>query len=322
MNHITRRASIAMIASILPIAAMAQYPDKPIRIVVPYAAGGPTDAMARILQSPLQEALGTTVIIENVPGAGGSMGAKQVLRAPADGYTLFLGNNGPSAVTPLLQKGADFDPLKDFSPISAISKATMVVTASTGVPANDLKSFLAYAKSNPGKLNYASAGIGSLGHLGTELLIKQSGVQMTHVPYKGMAPTLNALLTDEIQFLLTTPTDAMFAHIATGKIKLLGVTSDEPSPLAPSVDVVHKTVPGFVLYSWFALLAKAGTPEPVIQKLNKAINQAVESEDVKKRFMSLGVVAGGSTPQVVMDYIKQDYARWSTIIRERNIQPD
>lgn len=322
MHNLTRRASIALLASLSPILAIAAYPEQPIRIVVPYAAGGPTDAMARILQAPLQQELGTPIVVENVPGAGGALGAKQVLRAPADGYTLFLGNNGPSAVTPLLQKGAGFDPLKDFAAISAISKASMMVAASPKLPVSDMKSFLAYAKANPGKLNYASAGIGSLGHLGTELLLKQSGIQMTHVPYKGMAPTLNALLGDEVQFLLTTPTDAMFAHITAGKIKLLGVTSDEPSPQAPGVDVVQKSVPGFVLHSWFALLAKAGTPEPVIQKLNKAINHVVQSEDVRKRFNSLGVVAGGSTPQVVMDYIRQDTAHWSVIIREKNIQPE
>lgn len=322
MQKITRRSSIALLASLSPILAMAAYPEQPIRIVVPYAAGGPTDAMARILQTPLQQALGTTVIVENIPGAGGSLGAKQVLRAPADGYTLFLGNNGPSAVTPLLQKSAGFDPLKDFAAISAISKATMLVAVSPKVSATDMKSFLTYAKDNPGKLNFASAGIGSLGHLGTELLLKQSGIQMAHIPYKGMAPTLNALLSDEVQFLLTTPTDAMFAHISAGKIKLLGVTSDEPSPQAPSVEVVHKSVPGFILYSWFALLAKADTPEPIIQKLNQAINQALRTEDVRKRFNALGVVVGGSSPQVVMDDIKQDIARWSVVIREKNIQPE
>ena len=315
-------AAICLLAFAAPISALAAYPEQAIRIIVPYAAGGPTDAMARILQAPLQQALGTTIIVENVTGAGGALGAKMVLRAPADGYTLFLGNNGPSAVTPLLQKNSGFDPIKDFAPISSIAKAAMVVASSTSVPVTDMKSFVAYAKSQPGQLNYASAGIGSLGHLGTELLIKQSGIQMAHIPYKGMAPTLNALIGNEVQFLLTTPTDAMFAHAKAGKIRLLGVTSNGPSSSAPGVEPIQSTVPDFVLYSWFALLAKAGTPEPILQKLNAAINNVVQSDAVQKRFYALGVVAGVITPKLVSDYIQQDTARWGAIIRDKNIQAE
>lgn len=312
-----------LIAAALPLAAQAAYPDKPIRLVVPYAAGGPTDAMARILQAPLQKALGgATVIVDNVPGVGGALGAQQVLRAPADGYTLFLGNNGPSAVTPLLQKNAGFDPIKDFAPVSMVAKSTMVLAVGAGVPANNMKSFLAWAKNSGGNANYASAGIGSLGHLGTELLLKQAGLKMTHVPYKGQAPTLNALLGGEVQVLLTTPTEAMRGQIASGKIKLVGVTSETPSPHDPNADVIAKSVPGFTLYSWFAILVKAGTPPEIIDQLHKAVVTAVASDDVRKRFDSLGVDAESSTPAKVMDYVNQDVSRWSAIIREQNIQPE
>lgn len=310
-------------AAALPVAAQAAYPDKPIRLVVPYAAGGPTDAMARILQAPLQKALGgATVIVDNVPGVGGALGAQQVLRAPADGYTLFLGNNGPSAVTPLLQKNAGFDPVKDFAPVSMVAKSTMVLTVGAGVPANNMKSFLDWAKKNGGSANYASAGIGSLGHLGTELLLKQAGLKMTHVPYKGQAPTLNALLGGEVQVLLTTPTEAMRGQVAAGKIKLVGVTSEIPSPHDPNADVIAKSVPGFTLYSWFAILVKAGTPPEIIERLHNAIVTAVASDDVRMRFDSLGVDAESSAPAKVMDYVKQDVSRWSAIIREQNIQPE
>jgi tripartite-type tricarboxylate transporter receptor subunit TctC len=312
----------AALAAALPLAAAAAWPEKPIRIVVPYAAGGPTDAMARILEGPLREALGTPIIVDNVPGAAGAIGAQQVLRAPADGYTLFLGNNGPSAVTPLLMKNANFDPVKDFQPLSLVAKATMVLAVSKDVPANDMKSFVAYARSHPGKLNYASAGSGSLGHLGSELLLKEAGLQMTHIPYKGQAPTLTALIAGDVQMLLTTPTDAMRGQAATGKIKLIGVTSDSPSPFDPKVDLVQSAVPGYTLYSWFALLVKAGTPDDVASRLAKAINAAVANEDVRKRFAALGIVAEGSGPQQVSDFIKQDVSRWSVIIRERNIQAD
>jgi tripartite-type tricarboxylate transporter receptor subunit TctC len=318
-----RTLSVLLVAAAaLPIAAVAAYPEKPIRIVVPYAAGGPTDAMARILEAPLRQALGTPIIVENVPGAAGEIGAQQVLRAAADGYTLFLGNNGPSAVTPLLQKSAGFDPVKDFQPLSLIAKATMVLAVSKDLPVTDMKSFVAYARANPGKLNYASAGTGSLGHLGTELLLKQAGLQMMHVPYKGQAPTLNALLGGDVQVLLTTPTDAMRGHAAAGKIKLIAVTSDTPSPFDPKTELVQSTVPGYVLYSWFALLVKSGTPDDVVARLGKAINAAVESEEVRKRFAALGIVAEGSPPRKVTEYIKQDVSRWSVIIRERNILAD
>ncbi|MEZ2294989.1 Bug family tripartite tricarboxylate transporter substrate binding protein [Variovorax sp. RCC_210] len=316
-------AAAAATAAALPFAATAAFPDKPIRLVVPYAAGGPTDAMARILQAPLQQALGgATVIVDNVPGVGGALGAQQVLRAPADGYTLFLGNNGPSAVTPLLQKNAGFDPVKDFVPISMVAKSTMVLAVSADVPATNMSSFLEWAKKTNGKANYASAGVGSLGHLGTELLIKQAGIKMTHVPYKGQAPTLNALLGGEVQVLLTTPTEAMRGQMATGKIKLVGVTSETVSPHDPKADPIGKYVPGYSLYSWFALLAKAGTPPAVVEQLHAAVVKAVASEDVKKRFDSLGVDAESSAPPKVMEYVKQDVARWSVIIREQNIQPE
>lgn len=322
--QLTRRHALAALAAlpVAPLTAAAAYPDKPIRIVVPYAAGGPTDVMARLLQGPLQQVLGTTVIVDNVPGAGGALGAMQVVRAPADGYTLFLGNNGPSAVTPLLQKNAGFDPAKDFAPISLIAKSTMTLTVSADVPATDMASFLAYARARPGKLNYASAGIGSLGHLGSELLAKQAGLQMTHVPYKGQAPTLNALIAGEVQVLLTTPTDAMRAHVAAGKIKLVAVTSDQPSPFDPKADLISRGVPGYVLYSWFALLAKAGTPDPVLAKLHQAIASAAGSDEMRKKFATLGVVAESSTPQAVSALINEDLARWSAIIRERDIKPE
>jgi tripartite-type tricarboxylate transporter receptor subunit TctC len=305
-----------------PATTFAAFPDKPIHVVVPYSAGGPTDAMARILQGPLQKALGVVLIVDNVPGAGGAIGAQQVLHAPADGYTLFLGNNGPSAVTPLLQKNAAFDPLKDFVPVSLIAKATMVLTISSALPADDVKSFLSYAKAHPGSLNFASAGIGSLGHLGSELLAKDAGLQMTHIPYKGQAPTLQALMMNDVQVLLTTPTDAMRAQVAAGKIKLIGVTSDRPSPFDPKTDRVHDAVPGFVLYSWFAFQAKAGTPAPMLARLHDAINTALESDEVKKRFAGLGIVAEGGPAQDVTALVKQDVARWGPIIRDRHIEAE
>lgn len=314
------RFALALAAALAFLPARAAWPERPIYIVVPYAAGGPTDAMARILQLPLHQALGTSVIIEDVPGAGGAIGARQVVRGAADGYTLFLGNNGPSAVTPLLQKSAGFDPAKDFAPISLIAKATMMLAVSAQVPAHDMASFIAYGRAHPAKLNYASAGVGSLGHLGSELLAKQAGIEMTHVPYKGQAPTLEALLTNDVQVLLTTPTDAMRGFIASGRIKLIAVTSDKPSPFDPKAELVARSLPGYVLYSWFALLAKAGTPEAAVSRLNQVLATVLASDEVKQRFAALGIVAESSAPAAVSALIDQDLARWGPIIRERHIE--
>jgi tripartite-type tricarboxylate transporter receptor subunit TctC len=318
----TLQALVAGAVLAVPALGLAAYPDKPIHLVVPYSAGGPTDAMARILQMPLQQALGVPVIVDNVPGAGGAIGAQQVLHASADGYTLFLGNNGPSAVTPILQRNAGFDPLKDFAPIALIAKATMVLTISGAIPADDMKSFLSYAKAHPGNLNYASAGVGSLGHLGSELFAKETGLRMTHIPYKGQAPTLQALMTNDVQMLLTTPTDAMRAQIAAGKIKLIGVTSEGPSPFDPKTDVVQKSVPGFVLYSWFAFFARSGTPAPVLARLHDAVAAAAATDEVRKRFAGLGIVAEAGSPQEVTALVKQDVTRWTAIIRDRHIEAE
>jgi tripartite-type tricarboxylate transporter receptor subunit TctC len=319
-RHILAAGGSAALAALVPLAARSE--DRTIRIVVPYAAGGPTDAMARVIQPALQKVLAATVIVDNVPGAGGAIGAQNVLRAPADGNTFFLGNNGPSAVTPLLQKGATFDPVKDFVPVGMLAKATMELAVSAQVPATDMKSLIAYARANPGKLNYASAGIGSLGHLASELLVKQSGLKMRHIAYKGQAPTVNALLANEVQMLLTTPTSVMHGHIDSGRIKLIAVTSEEPSPTYPKADVVHRTLPGFVLYSWFALMAKAGTPEPALAGMRKALAATLAMEDVRKRFDALGVSVDAGGPAEVAAYIRQDVARWGAIIREQNIRPE
>jgi tripartite-type tricarboxylate transporter receptor subunit TctC len=319
-RHILTAAGSAALVATLPGVARSQ--DRTLRIVVPYAAGGPTDTMARVLQTPLQKLLGAVIVIENVPGAGGAIGAQNALRAPADGNTFFIGNNGPSAVTPLLQKNAGFDPVKDFAPVGMIAKATMQLAVSSEVPATDMNSLIAYVRANPGKLNYASAGIGSLGHLASELLVKQAGLKMTHVSYKGQSPTLNALLANEVQMLLTTPTEVMRGHIASGRIKLIAVTSEEPSPLDPKADLVRRALPGFTLYSWFALMAKTGTPDAAMVSMRKALSTALSSEDVRKRFEALGVAADAGGPANVSAYIQQDLARWGAIIREQNIRPE
>ena len=208
-------------------AAADNYPSRPIRLIVPYPAGGSTDIMARALQEPMAKILGQPLIIDNRGGAAGTTGANEAARADADGYTLLFANNGPISIAPLLQKGVDFDPLKSFAPVSLVSKAPLVLVASEKVPVNDVAGLIAYAKAQGKPMLYATAGPGSLGHLSTERFLNQAGLQMIHVPYRGQAPTTLAIFAGEVDILLTTTSDTLNEHIRSGKVKLLGVSSPE-----------------------------------------------------------------------------------------------
>ena len=214
-------------------AAADNYPSRPIRLIVPYPAGGSTDIMARALQEPMAKILGQSLIIDNRGGAAGTTGANEAARADADGYTLLFANNGPISIAPLLQKGVDFDPLKSFAPVSLVSKAPLVLVASEKVPVSNVAGLIAYAKGQSKPMLYATAGPGSLGHLSTERFLNQAGLQMIHVPYRGQAPTTLAIFAGEVDILLTTTSDTLNEHIRSGKVKLLGVSSREASPVAP-----------------------------------------------------------------------------------------
>ena len=298
------------------------FPSKPIHIVVPYPAGGTTDLMARALQEPMQKTLGQPVIVDNKPGAAGAIGAREVSRAPADGYTLLFSNNGPSSTTPLLVKDAGYDGIKDFAPVSLVSTAPLFVVVNASVPANDLKSFIDYARSQPNGLEYASAGIGSLGHLASELFARMAGIKMIHIPYKGQAPTSNAVMTGEVKVLITTSSSAMNGYITAGRLKLLGVSTAEPSPLAPGAPVVASVLPGYKVEIWFGLLAPAGTPADVVAKLNDAVGKALALPDLQQRFVNFGVIATAGTPKRLGDLIVDEVPRWTQIVREANIRAE
>jgi tripartite-type tricarboxylate transporter receptor subunit TctC len=320
-----RRSTLALAAALALAPALAfgqAFPNKPIRLVVPYAPGGTTDLMARALQEPLQKSLGQPVIIDNKPGASGVLAAREVIRAKPDGYTLFFVNSGNVAVTPFVVKDAGYDGAKDFAPVALVSSAPLFVVVPADLPVSDLKGFIDYAKKQPNPLPYASAGVGSFGQLSTELFAKTAGLKFTHIPYKGQAPTTNAVLTGEVKLLITTASGAMNDFIANGRLKLLGITSAEPSDLAPGAPTVGTVLPGYVAETWFAVLSTAGTPPEAVNKLNEAINAALASPDMQKRFRTFGVEAKTSTPQRLGEMISQDIARWGPIIRENNIQAE
>ena len=320
-NFLAWLAAIATVAVALPLRAEAQsFPDKPIRVVVPYAAGGSTDNMARVMQEPLQKMLGQPVIIDNKAGASGVLAAREVIRSRPDGYTLFFVNNGNLAVVPFVQKDANYDGAKDFTPIALVSSAPMVAVVPAVLPVTDLRSFVEYAKKN--HVNYASAGVGSFGHLASELFANKAGLKLTHVPYKGQGPTTTAVISNEVQLLITTPSSTMNEFIANKRLKLLAVTTPEPSPLEPGTPTIGSVFPGYAAESWFAIIGPAGMPADLVAKLNAAISAAVQLPEIQQRFTTFGVVAKTTTPQKLSQMVAEEVARWTPVIRDNNIRTD
>jgi len=320
-NFLAWLAAIATAAVALPLRAEAQsFPDKPIRVVVPYAAGGSTDNMARVMQEPLQKMLGQPVIIDNKAGASGVLAAREVIRSRPDGYTLFFVNNGNLAVVPFVQKDANYDGAKDFTPIALVSSAPMVAVVPAVLPVTDLRSFVEYAKKN--HVNYASAGVGSFGHLASELFANKAGLKLTHVPYKGQGPTTTAVISNEVQLLITTPSSTMNEFIANKRLKLLAVTSPEPSPLEPGTPTVASVYPGYAAESWFAIVGPAGMPADVVARLHEAITKTVQMPDIQQKFASFGVIPKTATPQKVGQMTAEEITRWTPVIRDNNIRAD
>ena len=295
------------------------YPNRPLRLIAPLAPGGTTDIMARTLQEPLSKALGQPVIVDNKAGAAGAIGTKQVATATPDGYTLVFGNNGPSAIVPLLQKDVGYDPVKDFAPVSLVSIAPLVLVLHPGVPATNVGEFIAWAKTQPGGVEYATAGAGSLGHLATELFGKEAGLKLVHVPYKGQAPATMAVLNGEVKMLLTTSSDTMGSAVKDGKLKLLGVSTAKPSPLMPGAPTIGQSLKGFEVNVWFGILAPAGTPAPVIAKLNAAIRAVLADPEIQRKFMGYGCIATASTPQEFAAMIGAEVPKWKSVVETAKI---
>lgn len=319
---LSKAAGIAATFVVLQAAAQG-FPSKPIHIVVPYPAGGTTDIMARALQEPMQKALGQPVIVDNKAGAGGAIAAREVARSPADGYTLLFSNNGPSSTVPLLQKDAGYDSLKDFAAVSLVSTAPMFVVVNGAVPVANLAQFISWAKAQPDPVQYATAGVGSMGHLSSALFGRAAGIRMAHIPYKGQAPTTNAVLSGEVKVLITTASAAMNGYLSAGRLKLLGVSSAEPSPLAPpGTPLVKDALPGYVVDIWFGILGPAGMPADVIAKLNDAIGRALALPELQTRFRGFGVIATASTPARLHEMIATEVPRWAQVVRDAGIKAD
>ena len=316
-----RRGLLA--AAVLGAATLAHaaYPEKPITLVVPWAPGGSTDILARALAEQLTKTMGQPIIVDNRAGASGNIGSNFVAKAKPDGYVLLVGSMSTHAMNPALMPNMPFKGVEDFTPIAQMANVVNTMVVSASVPATNVREFIAYAKANPGRLNYASAGAGSTNHLSAVLFEKAAGVQMTHIPYKGGAPAVVDTVADQTQVLFSAGTQTL-PHVKTGKLKLLAVTEAQRSVLLPNVPTVAETLPGFELGVWYGLFGPKGMPADMVQKLNDATNAALAVPAVRERMDSIGVEIVKKTPQQFGDVLAADAQRYGKTIRDLGITMD
>ena len=317
-----KRAACGAAVLLAASAAVAQtYPSKPIRIVVAYPAGGPNDISARTVGQKLSELLGQPVVVENRPGAAGNIGSQLVAQSPPDGYTLL---NGASALTiaPALSKNLAYDVAKDFAPISLTCVSGFVLAVHPSVPASSVKELIALAKARPNQLKYASSGVGAPPHLAGELLKNMSRTEILHVPYKGVGQSISDLVAGHIDMMFTSPPNAV-PQVKARKIKALGVSMMTRSPLLPEVPTLNESgLKGFEIGTWFGLLAPAGTPPEIVNRLNAATVKVVAARDFRDQMAAQGLDARSSTPAEFSAHIRAELAKFAKLVREAKIQPE
>jgi tripartite-type tricarboxylate transporter receptor subunit TctC len=304
-------------------AASAQvYPTKPIRFVVPFAPGGSTDTLARVLALKLSDALGQQVVVDNRSGANGNIGMEIVAKAPADGHTILLGYIANVAIAPSLYEKLPFDPVKDYEPVTLIATSPNVLVAHPSVAAKNLKELIALAKAQPGKLNYASASIASVGHLTGELLNELAGIKMTHVAYKGSGQAVTDLLGGHIQ-LMFSGFSSTLPHIKSGKLRALAQTGEKRSAALPDVPTIAESgFPNFEATAWYGVHAPAKTPKAIVNRLNAEIVKALKLPDVKERLSGLGFEIAASTPEAYGKYIRSEITKWAKVVKASGAKPE
>jgi tripartite-type tricarboxylate transporter receptor subunit TctC len=302
-------------AAFAPGAAAQDYPTRPITLVVPYTAGGGNDVMARIVAEKMSRTLGQQIVIENKGGAGGSIATRQVAKSPPDGYTLGLGGTGTLAINPTLYPNVGYDPRNDFAPVGLIAMSALVVLVNTQVEAKTIPELIALAKREPGKLNYASAGVGSGIHLGAELFATMADIKLTHIPYKGSSPALTDLIGGHVAIYFSSLPPAI-ALVKEGKVRALAVTGPKRSPSFPDLPTVAEiALPGYEAVLHYGIVAPAGTPRPIVDKLNAALQAALAEPDVRERITADGAEPLAGTPEDYAADIDREETKWSKVVK-------
>ena len=318
----TRRRVLraAAAAAALPLAgqAFAQaagYPARPLRMVIGFAPGGPTDIVARVIAARLAEQLGVGVVVDNKPGAGGNLAADLAAKATPDGYTLFY-NTSAITIAPALYGKVPYDTLKDFVPVTTTATNAMIVMVNPSLPVKTIQEFVAYAKANPGKLNYGSSGTGTITHLATAALASGLGLQMTHIPYKGSAPSLVDTAAGVVN-LMTDTVNSALPYVKDGRLRALAVTMPRRLAVLPDVPTLSETVmPGMEMSAWQGVVMPAGTPAPIVQRLNTELRKVLSHEETRQKLIAQGTEILGSTPEEYAAYLKSELARWSKVVAE------
>jgi tripartite-type tricarboxylate transporter receptor subunit TctC len=307
---------IAALAALAAAVAVAQdYPARPVRLVVPYAPGGPVDIVARITAQKLSETLGQQVVVDNRAGAGGNIALEVVARSSPDGYTLLMGANGTNAINPGLYKKMPVDPEKDLAPVSMVASSALILVVHPSLPAASVKQLIALARSKPGAVMYASSGSGSTAHLSGELFKSMAKVDLLHVPYKGAGPALTDLMAGHVQTMITGISSTL-PYVKAGRLRALGVSSEKRQPLLPDVPAIAEQLPGYEVATWYGVFVPAATPRPVVDRLNQAITRIFATPDARARLAAVGADAQTNTSEQFAQAVSKERAKWARIIRE------
>ena len=318
---LSRLFAFMALAACAPFSLAQSWPSKPVKMVVPFPAGGPTDVLTRVLAEKLTTALGQPVVVENKPGAGGTIGADFVAKSAPDGYTLVMATGSTHSVGPYLAK-VPYDPQKDFTPIVYVGSATNLLVISPVLGMTSVHELIDYTKKNPGKLNYSTSGIGSVAHLTSEMFAAQAGIKLTHVPYKGTQLSIPDLMSGQVAMLFDNVMTAK-PHVDGKRLKGIGISSLQRSALMPEVPTIAESgLPGFDSWNWFGVFGPAGTPRVVVERVNNEMNRILNDPAVRERFAQLGFEITGGTPSQFAAVVQAEAQKWSKVIREANVKPE